>query len=134
MLAQTDDVFEPRFRSCDREGDRALNHVRIVRWTIIGALNVLQRIGDALDVVISATAMSAPSTARCGASSLGAPWRGRDKPAFSSSVTTTLPVFPVAPVTIILGLIMIISCAVRAEKKEYSSYGTGRRVRLRVCR
>jgi hypothetical protein len=62
MLAQTDDVFEPRFRSCDR----ALDHVRVVRWTIIGALNALQRIGDALDVVISATAMSAPSTARCG--------------------------------------------------------------------
>jgi hypothetical protein len=49
MLAQTDDVFELRFRSCDREGDHAL-----------------QRIGDALEVVISATAMSAPSTARCG--------------------------------------------------------------------
>src|SRR5215469_14131470 len=30
-------------------------------------------------------------------------------PAFSSSLTTTLPVFPVAPVTMILGLIMIVS-------------------------
>src|SRR5215469_16095420 len=30
-------------------------------------------------------------------------------PAFSISLTTTLPVFPVAPVTMILGLIMIVS-------------------------
>ena len=49
-LGQADDVFEPRFRGCDREGDRSLDHVRIVRRTIIGAVNVLQRIGDALDV------------------------------------------------------------------------------------
>jgi hypothetical protein len=37
----------------------------------------------------------------------------------SSSVTTTLPVFPVAPVTMILGLIMIVSFWFNPLFKEY---------------
>ncbi len=47
---KSDNVFEPGFLRCDRESDRALNHVRIERRTIIGALDVLQRVGNSLDI------------------------------------------------------------------------------------
>jgi hypothetical protein len=49
-LGHADDVFKPRFLGGDRKGNCALNHVRIERRTIIGALHVLQRVGDALNI------------------------------------------------------------------------------------
>ena len=49
-LSEAHDVFEPGFLGGDGERDRALNHVGIKRRTIVGALNVLQRVGDALDI------------------------------------------------------------------------------------
>jgi len=49
-LGQADNVFEARFLRSDRECNRALNHVRFVRRTKIGALDVPQRVGDALDI------------------------------------------------------------------------------------
>jgi hypothetical protein len=43
-------MFESGFLGGDCEGDRALNHVRIERRTIIGSLDVFQRVGDPLDI------------------------------------------------------------------------------------
>jgi hypothetical protein len=42
--------FEPGFLAGDGEGHRALNHVRIVRRTKIGTLDVLQRVGHTLHI------------------------------------------------------------------------------------
>ncbi len=49
-LGEAHDVFEPGFLGGDGERDRALNRVGIERRTIVGALDVLQRVGDALDI------------------------------------------------------------------------------------
>ena len=49
-LGQTNDVFEPGLLGGHRESDRALNHVRIVRRTIVGAPDTLQRVGDSLGI------------------------------------------------------------------------------------
>src|SRR5262249_48237427 len=86
-LGQADDMFEPGFPSGDREGDRALNHVRIERRTIIGTLDVLQRLSHALGIAhvgncdlgplrLYSRAV-APLIARCGRLP-GGPWRERD--------------------------------------------------------
>ena len=49
-LRHTDDVFEMGFVGSDRETRRALNHVRIERWTIIGALNIVECVSNTLDI------------------------------------------------------------------------------------
>src|SRR5579864_1718422 len=49
-LGQADNMFEAGFLSGHRKGDRALDHVRIERWTKIGTLDVLQRLSHALDI------------------------------------------------------------------------------------
>ncbi len=49
-LGEANNVFEPGFLGGDGKGDRALNHVGLERRTIVGALNVCQRVGDALDI------------------------------------------------------------------------------------
>jgi len=76
-------------------------HIKSERRTKIGALDVRERVGHALDIThVSARDFSPfPSSARCGHLP-DAPGHGRD---------TTPPVFPVAPVTMILGLVMRVS-------------------------
>src|SRR5467141_3785115 len=64
-LAQTNDLFEPRFLRGNHEGDRALNHVGIVRRTIIGALDALQCVGHALDIAHVAIKTSDVRTPSC---------------------------------------------------------------------
>ena len=49
-LSQADDVFELGLLRGDGEGYRALNHIGIERGTKIGALDILKRVGYALDV------------------------------------------------------------------------------------
>src|ERR1700759_3142402 len=49
-LGQSHDVFEAGFLRSNREGNRSLNRIWIDRRTIIGALNVIQRVDYALDI------------------------------------------------------------------------------------
>jgi len=49
-LGEADDVFDPSLLCGNRKGDRALDHVGIERRTKIGTLDVLQRVGHALDI------------------------------------------------------------------------------------
>jgi hypothetical protein len=60
--------------------------------------------------LMSATAISVPRAFSCALRPSSRRTRARTGyPASSSSPTTMLPVFPVAPVTMILGLIIIVS-------------------------
>ena len=118
-LAEADDVFEPGFLGRDHEGDRSLNHVGLERRAKIGALHVMQCVSNTLDIAKVCDGDLGPLCLQLRAAAIFPVHQGADWiAAFSNSARTRPPLFPVAPLTMILGLGIIGSFFTRKKRRQ----------------